>query len=166
MRRLSLVAAAIAATWVAASGAPAGAPKGQHLVRLEVRASGAIVATVSQGATEVRVRLAQVRSPRTIASGRGCAVQPTDYAMSRIADHLGLADGVQVVPDAKGPSDAAYLAPAGQTFHASTSLNGRAVRAGLGRLNRTRGRYRTTIAHLQSSARRRHAGLWSRCPQG
>jgi hypothetical protein len=165
MRRLPLVLAVIAATWVAAPGAPAGAPKAQRLVRLDVRGSGAIVATVSQGATETRVVLAQVRSPRRIASGRGCPVQPTDYALSRVADRLGLADGVQVVPDAQGSSSAAYLAPAGQAFRASSSLNGRAVRAGLARLDRTRGSYRSVLARLQHVARGHHAGLWSRCRQ-
>ena len=164
----SLTSAAILASVLAfsAGGASAGAPKAQRVARVEVRRSGTVVATVDQGASSVKIALVQIRSPRSFAAGRGCAVHPTDYVIGQLANRMGLANGVDLVSGANTPGRSAFLMPAGTAFAVAASLNGQVVHDGLARVTGAHGRYRSALLLIERDARRHRRGLWSRCRQG
>lgn len=149
---------------VGASLAQAAPSKARRITRIEVLRSGAVQATLAAGDTTLRLRLAQISTVPIYAARPGCGSHATDYDIAQLADSLGLANAVDVVPEPRAPSTTVYLAKSGdRRFAATRSLNVEIVRSGLAKVRPFRGTYRRVFLIAQSAAKKHRRGIWSGC---
>lgn len=163
--RTAAVVAGILWALSLSGAASAGQPKGLRVSEVTIDHGEVVVGIVGTSA-EFTTNLAQVVAPKTHRSGRPCARHPTDSSIATLASSMGLANDAQVTLDRRLRSgDDAYLARSSRQFAVARTLNAAAVRQGLARVSRQKGRYRTSLLRIQRVAAKAHRGMWSRCKQ-